>query len=203
MVISVVARADPVAAAWRVFGGPVLDRAPQGICVLLWIHAVVLLLAALVSQQSLAHSAAEAAAVAWLALGATLRTFGSRVRSALATLGLMTSSALVVHLSNGLIEAHFHFFVMVAVVALYQAWQPYLLALAFVVAHHSLTGTITPHAVYNHSAAENHPWLWGLMTAGSSSPRALLAWCTGVPARLPSTVSVRLGSTPNWRTVAR
>ena len=50
----------------------------------------------------------------------------------------MTSSALVVHLSDGLIEAHFHFFVMVAVVALYQSWQPYLLALAFVVVHHSV-----------------------------------------------------------------
>ena len=168
---------------WLPRGGSLEDPSwiarHQGICVLLWIHAVVLLLAALVSQQSLAHSAAEAAAVAWLALGATLRTFGSRVRSALATLGLMTSSALVVHLSNGLIEAHFHFFVMVAVVALYQAWQPYLLALAFVVAHHSLTGTITPHAVYNHSAAENHPWLWGLIHGGfilAESAACLVYW---------------------------
>ncbi len=142
-------------------------------------HAVALLIAALLLGYSLAHSCAEAAAVAWLALGATVDTFGPRVRSAMATLGLMTSSALVVHLSNGLIEAHFHFFVMVAVVALYQAWQPYLLALAFVVVHHSVIGTFAPHAVFNHPAAESNPWLWSVVHGGfilAESAACLVYW---------------------------
>ena len=49
-----------------------------------------------------------------------------------ATLGLLTCSALVVHLADGATEAHFHFFVTVAVIALYQDWALYALALAFV-----------------------------------------------------------------------
>ncbi len=168
---------------WLPRGGALGDDAwsarHRGICILLWLHAGGLLLAALISQQSVTHSVAEASAVAWLALGATLATFDRRVRSALATLGLMTSSALVVHLTNGLIEAHFHFFVMVAVVALYQAWQPYLLALAFVVLHHSVIGTFAPHAVYNHPAAADYPWLWGLIHGAfilAESAACLVYW---------------------------
>ena len=63
---------------------------------------------------------------------------GSRaVRSLACTLGLLTCSALVVHLADGATEAHFHFFVVVAVIALYQDWALYALALAFVLVHHA------------------------------------------------------------------
>ena len=55
-------------------------------------------------------------------------------RSASATaavaLGLLTSSAILVHLWEGAIEAHFHFFVMVTILATYEEWFPYLLAIA-------------------------------------------------------------------------
>ena len=64
---------------------------------------------------------------------------GSRaLRSLAGTLGLLTCSALVVHLADGATEAHFHFFVAVAVIALYQDWALYALALVFVLAHHAL-----------------------------------------------------------------
>ncbi|PWN02366.1 two-component system response regulator [Nocardioides silvaticus] len=171
------------AAEWLPRGGVLSDGAwrarHRGICVLLWLHAIVLSVASVLSQQSLAHGAADASAVGWLALAATTPRFGRRLRSASATLGLMTSSALVVHLTGGLIEAHFHFFVMVAVVALYQAWLPYLLGLAFVVAHHSVVGTIAPHAVYNHAAAADNPWLWGLIHGAfvlAESAACLVYW---------------------------
>ena len=63
---------------------------------------------------------------------------GSRaVRSLAGTLGLLMCSALVVHLADGRTEAHFHFFVTVAVIALYQDWALYALALAFVLLHHA------------------------------------------------------------------
>ena len=42
------------------------------------------------------------------------------------------------HLWTGLIEAHFHFFVMVGVLTLYQAWVPFLVAIGYVVLHHGL-----------------------------------------------------------------
>ncbi len=38
-----------------------------------------------------------------------------RFSSAMCAMGLVTSSAVLVHLSGGTIEAHFHFFVMVGI----------------------------------------------------------------------------------------
>lgn len=151
----------------------------RGICVLVWMHAVALPFVALLRGQGLLHGLLEAAVVAWFALGAQLRWLGVATRSALATMGLLTSSAVLVHFFDGLIEVHFHFFVMVAVVALYQTWLPFLLALLFVVLHHSLTGTFTPDAVYNHSAAVSDPWLWGLVHGGfilAESVACLVYW---------------------------
>lgn len=64
---------------------------------------------------------------------------GSRVlRSIAASAGLLTCSALVVHLAGGATEAHFHFFVVVPVIALYQDWALYALALLFVLVHSAL-----------------------------------------------------------------
>ena len=60
----------------------------------------------------------------------------------MASLGLLTSSAFIVHLSNGNIEAHFHFFVVISVVTLYQDWVPFLLAIGMVYA--IATGDSTP-----------------------------------------------------------
>ncbi len=151
----------------------------RAIYVLLWMHAVALPFIALLRGQGLTHGLAEAAVVAWFALGAQFRRLSVAARSALATLGLLTSSAVVVHFFDGLIEVHFHFFVMVAVVALYQAWMPFLLALVFVVLHHSLTGTFAPDAVYNHPAAVSDPWLWGLVHGGfilAESVACLVYW---------------------------
>src|SRR5712691_11452750 len=53
-------------------------------------------------------------------------------KAATEAFGLIASSAILVHLSGGYIELHFHFFVMVGLLALYQEWVPFLLAIAFV-----------------------------------------------------------------------
>jgi diguanylate cyclase (GGDEF)-like protein/PAS domain S-box-containing protein len=74
--------------------------------------------------------------------------------------GLLTASAVLVHLTNGAIEAHFHFFVMVPVIALYQDWLPFLVAIGFVVVEHGLGGVLDPTAVYNHADAWANPWKW-------------------------------------------
>jgi hypothetical protein len=60
----------------------------------------------------------------------------------LATMGAMLSSALLVELSGGLIEAHFHFFVMLSLITVYQDWLTFLLAAAFVVVEHAVVGVI-------------------------------------------------------------
>ncbi|WP_380165508.1 putative bifunctional diguanylate cyclase/phosphodiesterase [Jannaschia sp. R86511] len=83
-----------------------------------------------------------------------------QVQAAVAGLGLVVVSAVVVQVSGGVIEAHFHFFVMIGVVALYESWWPFGLAVAFVLAHHGVIGTLFSDAVYNHDGARQDPWLW-------------------------------------------
>lgn len=120
----------------------------------------------------MAHVTAEAAGIAGLALLAGA-VRGRSMGAAAGTLGLITCSAVLVHLSGGVIEAHFHFFIMVAVVALYQSWIPFGLALLYTVIHHGTLGVLAPGSVYNHQAALNAPWLWAAIHGGFVGGAAL------------------------------
>lgn len=86
---------------------------------------------------------------------------------------------MLVHLWGGTIEAHFHFFVVVALLTLYQSWLPFLLGLVYVVGHHGIVGTLAPEAVYNHAAAVASPWQWALIHAAfvlAASAANVAAW---------------------------
>jgi len=78
------------------------------------------------------------------------------------TIGLMLCSAVTVHFLNGLVEAHFSYFVMLVFVSLYQDWLPYIAGLATVVAHHVL-GVFLPAAVYDRPEAIADPARWGIV----------------------------------------
>lgn len=109
------------------------------------------------------------AAVGWGSTGPGRRR---QFSSAVIAVGLVVSSAVLVHLSGGIIEMHFHFFVMVGILTLYQDWVPFLLAVGFVVAHHGLAGALVPGKVYNHPDAVAHPFKWALIHGLSCSPPA-------------------------------
>src|SRR6202521_4038443 len=96
---------------------------------------------------------------------AAIEVLAPRFRSAIATLALITTSAVIVQFSGGYIEAHFHFFVMLAVISLYQDWIPFLLAILYVALDHGVIGTLFPHATYNNPDAIAHPWQWALIHA--------------------------------------
>lgn len=151
----------------------------RGICVLLWLHVAALPLVGTIRGDGFVHSLLETAPVAALALGACLEVFSRGTRSSLATAGLVASSAALVHFFDGLIEMHFHFFVMIAVVSLYQAWRPYLIGAGFVLAHHAIAGLLAPEKVFNHSAAESNPALFALVHGGfvlAESAACLVFW---------------------------
>jgi hypothetical protein len=118
----------------------VWERRHRGIVWLLWLHVAGVAAFAVVRGPGLAHGLLEASPLAAFALAAAHPALGRRVRSAAAVLGLITASAVIVHLSGGVVEAHFHFFVMVGVITLYQDWLPFGLALGYVVVHHSVLG---------------------------------------------------------------
>src|SRR5919107_1893253 len=113
--------------------------------------------------RGLAHAATESSLVVVFALAATSPALGRRARASAAVLGLIAASAVIVHLSGGVVEAHFHFFVMIGGITLYQDWLPFGLALGYVVVHHGLLGLLVPGDVYNHPAAWQQPWKWALI----------------------------------------
>jgi methyl-accepting chemotaxis protein len=135
-------------------------------------NAVGLLIFAIVQGYGPLHSFAEAGIVGVAAIAAWSLRLKRIVASVITTLGLMTASGVLVHLSMGNIEAHFHFFVMVTIIILYQHWVPFLLAIAYVVAHHAIFGLADPTSVFNHEAAINSPVKWavihGLFILGAS-----------------------------------
>jgi diguanylate cyclase (GGDEF)-like protein/PAS domain S-box-containing protein len=155
-------------------------RRHRSICLLLWSHVPVLIFfGAAVSGQAIGHTILEAAIVALLALAASLPNPKRNERAVLATLGLMSCSAILTHFSHGSIEMHFHFFVMVVVVSLYQSWIPFLVALGYVVLHHGLFGWLDPSSVYNHPSAIANPWKWALVHGFfilGESAACLVAW---------------------------
>src|SRR5213594_3294182 len=138
----------------------VWSRRHRGILVLLWMHAVGIAVFAAVRQFEVSHVLLEAGAVGVTAVLAGVLPGPRRLRSVIACFGLMTSSALLVHLSGGYIEFHFHFFVMVGLLALYQDWTTFILAIGYVVVHHGLVGVLDPQSVYNHESARAQPWVW-------------------------------------------
>jgi signal transduction histidine kinase len=141
----------------------VWKRRHAGMVALLWLNAAGLFAFGLIQGYGFFHSLLEAGIVAVAAAAAYLLAGQRRFASVIATLGLMTASGVLVHLSRGSIEAHFHFFVMVTIIILYQDWIPFLLAIGYVVVHHAVFGLIDPHSVFNHPAAMASPVKWALI----------------------------------------
>ncbi|HEX7300050.1 MAG TPA: EAL domain-containing protein [Solirubrobacteraceae bacterium] len=128
---------------------------------ILWAHAVAMFAWGLILGHPLWHAGVDSVPIGVCGLIASSTRLSRLTRSSVVSLGLLTSSAVVVHLMNGAIEGHFHFFVMVSLLALYEEWFPYLLSLAFVLGHHVIMSALAPTSVFgDHPAAAAHPWRW-------------------------------------------
>ena len=127
---------------------------------ILWAHVVALVAFSMLRGSDLGTSLASVLPIALAGGAATLERAGRRARSVAVVFGLLTASAVLVHAWDGQIEAHFHFFVMIAVLALYEDWLPFGLAVAYVVAEHGVLGAVAPHSVYNHGGS---PWGWAVV----------------------------------------
>src|SRR5689334_19990087 len=158
---------------------------------LAWLHAVVIALVGPIAgyplQSGVAaffrdgtgnHTMLEGLIVACFALLASAPISRSYKATAVG-LALMSASAILVHLSGGYIELHFHFFVMLTFLALYQDWMPYLIAIGYVLIHHGFVGAVWPQEVYNHAAAIQSPWTWAGIHAffvAWASVGSVIAW---------------------------
>ena len=157
----------------------VWNRRHRGLQMLLWTHVVALGALGLLRGYRPVHVMTEGSVLVVFATAGGVARFSRRVRSMAVAFGLLTSSALLVHLTGGLIESHFHFFVVVPLLTLYGDWSVFLVAVTFVAAHHGVLAQLDPEAVFNHPAAWRQPWKWALIHAGyivGASVTALVAW---------------------------
>jgi two-component system sensor histidine kinase/response regulator len=90
-------------------------------------------------------------ALAWLRAGGV----GTRYTIAAAQ---MLMSALLIHLSGGRIETHFHIFGSLAFLAFYRDWRVFIPATLVVAADHFVRGVYWPQSVFGVLTAS--PWRW-------------------------------------------
>lgn len=128
-------------------------------------HAVGLTIFGLVQGWEPIYPLGEGILIAALGGVASMSQLSRKMRSGVAALACVMSSAVLVQFWGGVIEAHFHFFVVVALISLYQDWVPFSLAVGFVAIDHGVLGTIAPEWVYNHPAALADPWRWAIIHA--------------------------------------
>ena len=164
-------------------GSPLSDTAwrhrQRWMTIVLLVHLVLMTLLLLVTDGDVAHTSVEILPIAAATAIAAWPAVARRWRMAAATFGLVTCSALLIHATDGLIESHFHFFAVIALVTLYQEWMPFVLAFVFVVVHHGVVGLVLPTQVYNHQAAWNRPLLWAFIHGAYvalASTANLVAW---------------------------
>ncbi|NIZ93225.1 methyl-accepting chemotaxis protein [Kineococcus rubinsiae] len=86
-------------------------------------------------------------------------------RSAAVAFGLMLCADVLLHAGGGLEDLHIWFYVMLALVSLYQAWTPFLVALVFVGAHHLVLGLLRPGQVFSTHQALHNPAAFALLHA--------------------------------------
>lgn len=138
-------------------------RRHRAVTALLVAHAIVFAVYVTMRGIDPLDSIGDVAVPALGAFAASRTSLSRQVRSCIAAASLMLTSAVVVHLMSGSLEGHFHFFVMIPVVALYEDWVPFGIAVALVLAHHGVMGTIAPRAVYDQRVAWLHPWRFALV----------------------------------------
>ncbi|HVE69620.1 MAG TPA: diguanylate cyclase [Solirubrobacteraceae bacterium] len=155
------------------------EQRHRALLVFLWANALGLPLFGILDGYGVGHSLLHASGLFGFAILAMARPLGRMGRSLCVSLGLLTAAALLVHVTHGLIEAHFYFFVMIGALTLYEDWKPFLLAVAYVLLHHGAIGMLAPTDVFNHPGGLREPWEWAaihaLFVAGAGAA-AVTAW---------------------------
>lgn len=140
-----------------------VDRIFIGIMLLQWVFGIVLAL--LISPYSYSGDSRSihphvymaiflGAAISALPIALALLRPGKASTRYTIAVAQMLWSALLIHLSGGRIETHFHVFGSLALIAFYRDWKPLVPATVVVVADHFLRGIFMPESVYGVASPE-------------------------------------------------
>jgi len=135
---------------------------------LLWAHLPLVIGVAMVTGEA----TGEHAKMLWAVIGAMLVcaviagvAWDRRARAVSVAVGLLLAADGLVHGGGGLTDLHFHFFVVLALIGLYQDWVPFALAVVLVATHHLGVGMAAPETVFSDPAARANPLAWALLHA--------------------------------------
>jgi PAS domain S-box-containing protein len=142
------------------------DRLFAGLMALQWVGAV--LAACLISPRTWAGTASQVHPHVWAAvfLGGLLSAFpiglallcpGRTLTRQVIAVAQLLMSALLIHVTGGRIETHFHVFGSLAFLAFYRDWRVIASATLVTAADHLVRGAFWPQSVYGLAAAS--PWL--------------------------------------------
>jgi methyl-accepting chemotaxis protein len=90
---------------------------------------------------------------------------GRRGRAVSTSVGLLLAAVALVHGGGGLTDLHFHFFVVLALISLYQDWAPFGVAVVLVAVHHLGVGLAAPTQVFSDPRAQANPLPWAVLHA--------------------------------------
>jgi signal transduction histidine kinase len=130
----------------------------RAILLILWLHVPALAILALYFGSG-PDVASGVAVVATSAALATATWGGRRWRSAMATVGLLSASCVLVGMGEGRVELAFHFFVTIALVMLYQDGFPFLIAVGFVAVYAVVSAGLETIGVWPPAGTWSSPWL--------------------------------------------
>jgi signal transduction histidine kinase len=130
----------------------------RAILLILWLHVPALAVLAMLFGDG-PGDASGVVMVATAAALATLSWGGRRWRSAVATVGLLSASCVLVSIDGAPVELAFHFFVTIALVMLYQDGFPFLIAVGFVAVYALVSAALEWFGVWPAAEAWSNPWL--------------------------------------------
>jgi methyl-accepting chemotaxis protein len=136
---------------------------------ILWLHVPLVSGVAIATREGTSgpHATALWAVITGIVLCAVLAGIlrSRRGNAVTVALGMLLGADALVHAGGGLTDLHFHFFVVLALVGLYQDWVPFAVAVGAVAVHHLGIGMLAPDTVFSDSRAVANPLLWALLHA--------------------------------------
>lgn len=144
------------------------DRLFVGLMVIQWVGAVVTAL--VVSPRTWIGTASQVHAHVWAALvlggGISIvpiylgiRHPGAKLTRNVIAAAQVLWSALLIHVSGGRIETHFHVFVSLAFLSFYREWRLLLIPTAITALDHAIRGIWWPQSVYGVFVESPYRWL--------------------------------------------
>lgn len=130
--------------------------------VIVWVllaHFPALFLIGVLGSYAAWHAALEAAPV--LAFAGFAVVGKNRLLQTLPScVGLVYAASALVHFTGGITEAHFHWFVVLSLAALYVDIRPFVAAVLYTAVHHIVMGAFDSTLVFEHERGQENPLLW-------------------------------------------